>query len=79
VDAELARRAVEDSAWGQRQLINMSDLAPDAVPKLLVVAPHCINIRHPSTGDTVLHHYARQREANMIALWLSGEVRVTPI
>eukprot|EP01045_Picozoa_sp_COSAG04_P020941 COSAG04_NODE_2203_length_4541_cov_34.440117_1_plen_799_part_10 len=80
VDADTARHAVEDNAWGVEQLIALTESGGDAVSGVLSAAPHCVNIRHPDTGDTVLHHYARERQVDAIASWLSSEeVCVTPI
>eukprot|EP01045_Picozoa_sp_COSAG04_P024640 COSAG04_NODE_3105_length_3166_cov_60.907075_1_plen_805_part_10 len=81
VDADTARHAVEDNAWGVEQLIALTESDEgDALPKVLSAAPHCVNIRHPESGDTVLHHYARERQVDAIASWLSSEeVCVTPI
>eukprot|EP01045_Picozoa_sp_COSAG04_P022608 COSAG04_NODE_2579_length_3899_cov_9.908684_2_plen_794_part_01 len=81
VDADTARHAVEDNAWGVEQLIALTESdEADALSSVLSAAPHCVNIRHPESGDTVLHHYARERQAKAIASWLSSEeVCVTPI
>ena len=81
VDADTARHAVEDNAWGVEQLIALTESDEgDALSKVLSAAPHCVNIRHPESGDTVLHHYARERQVDAIASWLSSEeVCVTPI
>ena len=79
VDADMALHAVEDHAWGVAQLIALTELSPDDVGGVVSAAPHCLNIRDPDTGDTVLHHYARQRQAKAIASWLSGGASVTPI
>eukprot|EP01045_Picozoa_sp_COSAG04_P017200 COSAG04_NODE_1504_length_6508_cov_8.377126_1_plen_746_part_10 len=59
VDADTARHAVEDNAWGVEQLIALTESGEgDALSGVLSAAPHCVNIRHPESGDTVLHHYA---------------------
>ena len=81
VDVDTARHAVEDNAWGVEQLIALTESDEgDALSKVLSAAPHCVNIRHPESGDTVLHHYARERQVDAIASWLSSEeVCVTPI
>eukprot|EP01045_Picozoa_sp_COSAG04_P018273 COSAG04_NODE_1679_length_5962_cov_30.016886_3_plen_808_part_01 len=81
VDADTARHAVEDNAWGVEQLIALTESDEgDALSEVLSAAPHCVNIRHPESGDTVLHHYARERQVDAIASWLSSEeVCVTPI
>ena len=80
VDADTARHAVEDNAWGVEQLIALTESGGDALSEVLSAAPHCVNIRHPESGDTVLHHYARERQVGAIASWLSSEeVCVTPI
>ena len=79
VDVDMARRAVEDNAWGVQQLIALTDAGADAVANVVSQAPYCVNIRDPDTGDTVLHHFARQRQLRAIAMWLQKGVRVTPI
>eukprot|EP01045_Picozoa_sp_COSAG04_P020024 COSAG04_NODE_2005_length_5020_cov_4.475310_3_plen_797_part_01 len=81
VDADTARHAVEDNAWGVEQLIALTESDEgDALSEVVSAAPHCVNIRHPESGDTVLHHYARERQVDAIASWLSSEeVCVTPI
>eukprot|EP01045_Picozoa_sp_COSAG04_P023366 COSAG04_NODE_2766_length_3618_cov_79.735152_3_plen_746_part_01 len=55
VDADTARHAVEDNAWGVEQLIALTESDEgDALSGVLSAAPHCVNIRHPESGDTVL-------------------------
>eukprot|EP01045_Picozoa_sp_COSAG04_P025278 COSAG04_NODE_3288_length_2970_cov_33.737374_1_plen_766_part_10 len=67
VDADTARHAVEDNAWGVEQLIALTESDEgSALSKVLSAAPHCVNIRHPESGDTVLHHYARERQVDAI-------------
>eukprot|EP01045_Picozoa_sp_COSAG04_P018271 COSAG04_NODE_1679_length_5962_cov_30.016886_1_plen_754_part_10 len=67
VDADTARYAVEDNAWGVEQLIALTESDEgDALSGVLSAAPHCVNIRHPESGDTVLHHYARERQVDAI-------------
>jgi WD40 repeat protein len=59
IDVGLARRAMDDGAWGYAQLVQLAAIAgPAAVGNLMARAPHCLNIRDPVTGDTLLHHCA---------------------
>jgi hypothetical protein len=61
IDIDLARRAIDDNAWGYGQLVQLTDTAePTALAQL---APHCLNIRDATTGNTLLHHCASIRNA----------------
>ena len=64
----------EDGNFSVQQLRPLSDIIPDAIPLLLDRLPHAINLRDPETGDTVLHHCAREGSALLAATkaWLDG-------
>jgi WD40 repeat protein len=79
-DLRLAEQAIEDNAWSAEQLIELSDRSPETLQSLVAAAPHLINIRHATTGDTVMHHLARERKADTIdALLETQTCVVTPI
>ena len=64
----------EDGNFSVQQLRPLSDIIPDAIPLLLERLPHAINLRDPETGDTVLHHCAREGSVLLAATkaWLDG-------
>jgi hypothetical protein len=74
------RHATEDHAWGAAQLVTVGERRPGFIPTLVASAPTCINIRSYATGDTVLHHFARTRQIELVAAWLdSAQSHYTPI
>jgi hypothetical protein len=59
IDGGLARRAIDDNAWGYAQLVQLAAMAESSdVGDLMERAPHCLNICDAATGDTLLHHSA---------------------
>ena len=79
-DLRVSERAIEDYAWGAEQLIGLSEESPETMQSLVTAAPHLVNIRQPESGDTVLHHLARERKADTIdALLETQTCVVTPI
>jgi WD40 repeat protein len=74
VDVGLARRAIDDSAWGYAQLVELAAKAgPAAVGGLMGRAPYCLNIRDAVTGDTLLHHCASTGNTALAAACLGTE------
>ena len=74
------QRAIEDNAWSTAQLIAVGEMRPDFIPQLIISMPHCINVRDPRTGDTVLHHVARARRCDLVSAWFGcAQSRYTPI
>jgi hypothetical protein len=72
VDVGLARRAIDDAAWGHGQLVQLADTAePSAIGGLIGGAPHCLNIRDVATGDTLPHHCANTRNVALAAACLA--------
>eukprot|EP01045_Picozoa_sp_COSAG04_P018668 COSAG04_NODE_1744_length_5718_cov_22.631073_3_plen_1026_part_00 len=49
----------EDGNFSVAQLNRLSEINPAGIPGLLERWPHTVNLRDPTTGDTVLHHCAR--------------------
>jgi WD40 repeat protein len=74
VDVNLTRRAIDDRAWGYAQLVQLAAIAgPAAVGDLMSCAPHCLNIRDTTTGDTLLHHCANTGNTALAAACLGSE------
>jgi WD40 repeat protein len=74
VDVGLARRAIDDTAWGYVQLVQLADTAgPSAIGELIGGAPHCLNIRDATTGNTLLHHCANTGNTALAAACLAPE------
>jgi hypothetical protein len=74
IDIGLARRAIDDDAWGYEQLVQLTDAAePSAVGKMIGGAPHCLNIRDAETGNTLLHHCADTGNEALAAVCLAPE------
>jgi hypothetical protein len=77
VDVGLARRAIDDSAWGYAQIVQLAAVAgPAAVGDLMGRAPHCVNVRDAITGDTVLHHCANTGNMTIAEAFLAPEAIV---
>ena len=77
VDIGLARRAMDDSAWGHAQLVQLAAMAgPVAVEDLMGRAPQCLNIRDVATGDTPLHYCADTGNTAIAAACLGSEAAV---
>jgi WD40 repeat protein len=78
VDVGLARRAIDDHAWGYTQLVQLTVMVePSAVSRLIDGAPCCLNIRqHASTGDTLLHYCAKTRDTALAEACLAPEAAV---
>jgi hypothetical protein len=76
-DVGLARRAMDDSAWGCTQLVQLAAKAgPVAVGHQMERAPHSLNIRDVTTGDTLLHHCANTRNVALTDACLGSAAAV---
>eukprot|EP01052_Picozoa_sp_SAG31_P016132 SAG31_NODE_1058_length_10121_cov_14.446617_3_plen_847_part_00 len=88
MDMDLIKLAVEDGAWTQQQLVYISKHHPELVSALTCSHPRVANIRGFSAetvfpdssqrGDTIFHHFAREREESIVKTWLQNGVNVTP-
>jgi hypothetical protein len=79
-DVGHARRAMDDNAWGYAQLVQLAaNAGPVAVGHLMGRAPHCLNIRDTTTGDTLLHHCANTGNAALAEACLAPEALFVPI
>jgi WD40 repeat protein len=77
IDVGLARRAIEDNAWGYERLVQLTDtVEPRAVGALIGGAPHCLNIRDTTTGDTLLHYCANTGNVALAVACLAPEAAV---
>jgi WD40 repeat protein len=77
VDVGLARRAMDDNAWGFAQLVQLAATAgPVVVEDLMGRAPQCLNIREAATGDTPLHYCADTGNTAIAAACLGSEAAV---
>jgi hypothetical protein len=77
VDIGIARRAMNDNAWGYVQLVQLAAKAkPAVVTDLMGRAPHCLNIRDAATDDTLLHHLANIGNITVMEACLCSEAAV---
>eukprot|EP01046_Picozoa_sp_COSAG06_P004988 COSAG06_NODE_216_length_20108_cov_9.428857_17_plen_1409_part_00 len=71
-----------DGNFTVQQLSQLSCSNGHAIGRLIDQWPHLINVRDSETKDTVLHLCARDdedKDGSMVAAWLSGETRYTPM
>ena len=80
VSASVSRvqHAIEDNAWSVQQLVAVGERRAAFIPQLIGAFHESINIKHQLTGDTILHHCARERRSDLVESWLVGG-RYTPI
>jgi WD40 repeat protein len=76
IDIDLARRTLDDNAWGYDQLVQLGATNTAAVGAHIDRASHCLNIRSTVsrdaiTGDTLLHYCAKTRNAALAAACLA--------
>jgi hypothetical protein len=74
VDVSLTRRAMDDSAWGCAQLVQLAAMVgPAGIDDLIGRAPHCLNIRDTATENTLLHHCANTGNLTIAEACLGSE------
>eukprot|EP01052_Picozoa_sp_SAG31_P034627 SAG31_NODE_4072_length_3614_cov_7.146230_2_plen_969_part_00 len=78
-DIKSARDAIEDAAWSVERLALISEEDPEHAGTLASVAPHCVNIRDPTAGETLLHRLARTRQVQPLQMWLGHGATVVPV
>jgi hypothetical protein len=78
IDTDHFQTAVADGAMTPLQLFNLLTNSPQQVA-LVERLPHCLNIRDKETGDTLLHLFTHEGNAEAIRLVLSGNGVYMPI